>query len=101
MKDRLLLFSSILLFSLFASATKTDLTKKKQKAKTSVTRSVPRSQEGSQLSTDVKFDDHLVGGKYQVPLEALSVVENEKILDELIGVRKDFNDRVEKSKGLR
>lgn len=56
---------------------------------------------GPKLSTDIRFDGQMVGGKIQNPLEALSVVENEKSIDDLIGVRKDFRDRSEKSKGLR
>lgn len=55
----------------------------------------------SKLSTDVRFGDHMVGGQYQVPMEALSVVENDKSIDDLIGVRKNFKDRIEKSKGFR
>lgn len=53
------------------------------------------------LSTDIRFDGQVVGGKLQNPLEALSVVENEKSIDDLIGVRKNFRDRSEKAKGLR
>lgn len=53
------------------------------------------------LSTDIKFDGHTVGGKIQAPFESLAVVENEKNIDDLIGVRKDFRDRSEKAKGLR
>ncbi|MES3037585.1 MAG: hypothetical protein V4736_06730 [Bdellovibrionota bacterium] len=56
---------------------------------------------GSKLSTDVKFDGHMVGGKIQSPMEALTVVENEKDIDDLIGVRKNFKDRSERAKGLR
>ncbi len=55
----------------------------------------------SKLSTDVRFDGQTVGGKIQSPAEALSVVENEKSIDDLIGVRKDFRDRSSKAKGLR
>ncbi len=55
----------------------------------------------SSLTTDAKFDDQAVGGKYQLPMEALSIVENEKSIDDLIGVRKNFRDRVQKTKGMR
>lgn len=55
----------------------------------------------SGLSTDVRFGDQSVGGKYQIPMEALSVVENEKSIDDLIGVRKNFQDRVARTKGMR
>lgn len=53
------------------------------------------------LSTDVKFNDHQVGGKYQKPFETLSIVENEKRLDELIGVRRDFQDRIQQTQEMR
>jgi hypothetical protein len=59
------------------------------------------SRKSGRLSTDVRFDGQEVGGKLQNPLEALSVVENEKSIDDLIGVRKNFKDRSEKAKGLR
>ena len=55
----------------------------------------------TKLSTDVKFDGQMVGGKIQSPFESLTVVENEKSIDDLIGVRKNFSDRSAKSKGMR
>lgn len=60
-----------------------------------------KSKARTKLSTDVRFDNHTVGGKIQSPLEALSVVENEKKIDDLIGVRKNFNDRRQRAKGMR
>ena len=53
------------------------------------------------LSTDIKFDGQLVGGKIQNPFETLAVVENEKNIDDLIGVRTQFSDRSKKAKGMR
>ncbi len=55
----------------------------------------------SQLSTDVRFDGQLVGGKIQSPFESLTVVENEKSIDNLIGMRANFSDRIVKSQGMR
>ena len=55
----------------------------------------------SKLSTDIKFDGQTVGGKIQSPFESLTVVENEKQIDDLIGVRSQFADRSQKSKGMR
>ncbi|MBL7543335.1 MAG: hypothetical protein JNL11_05935 [Bdellovibrionaceae bacterium] len=69
----------------------------KTKTATSATKTKPVSN----LSTDVKFGDQAVSGKYQLPMEALSVVENEKSIDDLIGVRKNFRDRVARTKGMR
>ncbi len=48
----------------------------------------------SELQTDVKFDDSVLHGQYQVPDEALAKVENEKVLSDLLGVRKHFKDRL-------
>lgn len=63
----------------------------------------PNSKNSSQskLSTDIKFDGHTVGGKTQSPFESLAEVENEKRIDDLIGVRQNFNDRIQKTKLLR
>ncbi len=62
---------------------------------------VPTKKINSKLSTDIKFDGHMVGGKIQSPFESLTVVENEKQIDDLIGVRSQFSDRSKKSKGMR
>lgn len=48
-------------------------------------------------STEVSFDDVLVQGKYHFSDEAVTTVEDDKILDALLGVRTDFKDRVKKS----
>ena len=48
----------------------------------------------SDLQTDVKFDDSVLHGQYQTPDEAMARVENEKGLNELLGVRKNFKDRL-------
>lgn len=61
----------------------------------------PAISSGGKLSTNIDFNDQLVGGKYQSPMEALSVVEDEKSIDDLIGVRKNFHDREERSKAMR
>ncbi len=55
----------------------------------------------SKLSTEVDFNDRLVGGKYQYATESITTVENDKILDDLIGVRKNFSDRISRSKELK
>ncbi len=53
------------------------------------------------LSTSINFNDQMVGGKYQSPFEALTIVEDEKSIDDLIGVRKNFQDRQRRSKVMR
>jgi len=70
-------------------------------AQDKATTAQPSAKQPSALSTDVHFGDQSVGGKYQLPMEALSVVENEKSIDDLIGVRKNFRDRVARTKGMR
>lgn len=48
-------------------------------------------------TTDVSFDDVLVQGKYHFSDEAVTTVEQDKVLDALLGVRTDFKDRLKKS----
>lgn len=47
--------------------------------------------------TEVNFEDLLVQGKYHFSDEAVVTVEQDKVLDALLGVRKDFKDRIEQS----
>ncbi len=51
----------------------------------------------SKKSTDLSFEDLLVHGKYHFSDEATATVESDKVLDALLGIRKDFNDRITKS----
>lgn len=48
-------------------------------------------------TTEVSFDDVLVQGKYHFSDEAVTTVEQDKVLDALLGVRTDFKDRLKKS----
>lgn len=48
----------------------------------------------SKLSRDIVFDGSVVKGKYLSAGEAVSTVESEKTLDNLIGMRADFKDRL-------
>lgn len=48
-------------------------------------------------TTDVSFEDVLVQGKYHFSDEAVTTVEQDKVLDALLGVRTDFKDRLKKS----
>lgn len=50
--------------------------------------------------TDHSFEDLLVQGKYHFSDEAVTTVEDDKVLDSLIGVRSDFKDRIKQSSGL-
>jgi hypothetical protein len=51
----------------------------------------------SGLSTNVNFEDQLVNGKYAYPDEALATVEDEKLLNDLLAVRKNFKDRLKQT----
>jgi hypothetical protein len=46
------------------------------------------------LSRDIRFGDSSVYGKYQLANEGTAEVENEKTLDDLLGVRTNFKDRL-------
>jgi hypothetical protein len=52
---------------------------------------------GQPSATDHSFEDTLVQGKYHFSDEAVTTVEEDKVLDALIGVRTDFKDRLEQS----
>lgn len=51
-------------------------------------------------ATEHSFDDMLVQGKYHFSDEAVTTVEEDKVLDALIGVRTEFKDRLKQSAGL-
>ena len=55
------------------------------------------SQGVSKKSTDMSFDELLVQGKYHFTDEAVTTVEQDKVLDGLLEVRKDFKDRIQQS----
>jgi hypothetical protein len=48
-------------------------------------------------ATQHSFEDLLIQGKYHFSDEAVTTVEEDKVLDSLIGVRTDFKDRLEQS----
>lgn len=49
--------------------------------------------------TEHSFEDLLVQGKYHFSDESVTTVEEDKVLDALIGVRTDFKDRLDESAG--
>ncbi len=49
------------------------------------------------LGTKFNFEDMMVKGKYQYPDEAITSVEDEKALNDLLGVRKHFKDRLQQT----
>ena len=80
---RTFLIASIVLVGFAGTAVAAD--KSKQAAK------------GQGLSTNMSFEDLLVQGKYHFSDEAVATVEEDKVLDALLGIRKDFKDRIKRS----
>ena len=54
------------------------------------------SKQGSS-QTSHSFEDLLVQGKYHFSDESVTTVEEDKVLDSLLGLRSDFKDRMKKS----
>ncbi len=54
--------------------------------------------EGTKLSTDMHFDELNVHGKYQAGDEGYATVEDDKQLNDLLDYRKDYKDRLSKSR---
>ncbi|MBC7465509.1 MAG: hypothetical protein H7256_05910 [Bdellovibrio sp.] len=80
----------------------TDQTAKSKSVVTKVKKAKAKNTNpNSKLSTDISFDGQVVGGKTQSPFESMAVIENEKQIDDLIGVRTSFNDRSKKAQGMR
>jgi len=52
-----------------------------------------------QSSTDLSFEDLLVQGRYHFSNESVVTVEEEKVFNKLLKIRKDFDDRVKDSAG--
>jgi hypothetical protein len=48
-----------------------------------------------QLGTSFKFDGSALRGKYQSSLNTKATVENDKLLEDLLAGRKEFNDRIQ------
>ncbi len=57
----------------------------------------PSFEKTGKKSTDMSFDELLVQGKFHFTDEAVTTVENDKLLDGLLEVRRDFRDRLEQS----
>ena len=51
-------------------------------------------------SQEMNFEDLLVSGQYHFSDEAVTTVEEDKVLNSLIGVRSDFKDRMKQSATL-
>jgi hypothetical protein len=50
----------------------------------------------AKLGTSFRFDGTTLRGKYQTSLGTTATVENDKYLEDLLGARKHFKDRLQK-----
>ncbi len=57
----------------------------------------PEANAQAKTETSHNFEDLLVQGKYHFTDEAVSTVEEDKVLDSLLGLRSDFKDRMVQS----
>ena len=66
-------------------------------AATKAATKAPVSAPTKSTTTEHNFEDMLVQGKFHFSDEAVTTVEDDKVLDSLIGVRTDFKDRLKMS----
>lgn len=59
--------------------------------------SIPSYGAKNKKSTNFNFDELLIKGKHHFDNEIVTTVEQDKVLDALLGVRKDFRDRMKRS----
>ncbi len=83
----------ILASSFFAQA---DVNKKNEEKKTTSVNVLAPDQA---TKKEHSFEDLLVQGKYHFSDEAVVTVEEDKVLDALLGMRTHFKDRIEDSVG--
>ena len=60
----------------------------------------PEKPANTKKGQDMNFEDLLVSGQYHFSDEAVTTVEEDKVLNSLIGVRTDFKDRMKQSATL-
>lgn len=89
---KLILFTlNLILFFAFVAKAEGGTVKAKTKAGAQK-RALPGAQ-NSQLGTNFSFDAASVHGKYQMAGQGVATVEDEKVLDDLLGLRRQFKDR--------
>ncbi len=86
-----LLIAAFIVFGANPAFAKTKKAKGAQKAK--VTKNVKKQTQDGQLGTSFSFDAASVRGKYQMAGQGIAAVEDEKVLDDLLGLRRSFKDR--------
>jgi hypothetical protein len=60
--------------------------------------SVAYAKPKEKLSKDINFEDLLIQGKYHFSDEVVITVEQDKAINSLLHVRKNFKDRLKRSK---
>lgn len=106
MNKNLLKLTSILILALAVNAeakTNSKKASKAAKAQTAQTEDVGMDEiavpgRKPKSKTEHDFSDFNIKGKYQVPDESLIKVDEDKLLSDLIGYRKNFDDRNERLK---
>ncbi|MCC6137456.1 MAG: hypothetical protein IT287_02405 [Bdellovibrionaceae bacterium] len=90
-----LLFITILIMAISPAHAKGKKSHKAPKAssKKAVTKNVSKNAPEGQLGTAFSFDAASVRGKYQMAGQGIAAVEDEKVLDDLLGLRRSFRDR--------
>lgn len=96
------LASSLLIAALLAGVSADAATKTKKAEKTSKAASsndqaldkTPGPIQKSSLSRDIRFNGSTVDGKYLSAGESIAEVEKEKSMGTLIGIRKNFRDKL-------
>ncbi len=68
------------------------------KVSTAPKRRAPISSIEGKLSTEHKFDELSVRGRYQSGFEGVVTVENEKKINDLLDYRTNYNDRINNSR---
>lgn len=89
----LILISLIGVPNVHAGSKKSVSKRATKSSKSAVTKKKTSSDESGQLGTSFAFDAASVRGKYQMAGEGIASVENEKVMDDLLGLRTQFKDR--------
>lgn len=80
------------------SKTSTDKTKENRTRTSTGKASSRENRMRSQLGTSFRFDGSSLHGKYQTSPGTTAMVEDDKWIDDLLGARTSFNDRIEQDR---
>lgn len=93
MRGKMILVVAVYLVTLVAMVATSSVSKASTR-QVRASSQVMTKETAKRLSTDMRFSGARVGGQYQVPGEATARVENEKPIEELLGLRTQFRDRI-------